>query len=239
MKKLYKILDWDSKHFGYKVARVDADNIGLTQLNKLIKELSGNDVRLVYCFADSMDTTSNKTAKVCDGFLADEKVTYIRNVAEKIKPVNDTNVTSYLGKPLNSRLRYLALEAGIYSRYRIDPNFKNGEFEKLYSEWIKKSLSAEIAKDVLVYRIKNKEMGFVSLEDKDGRCNIGLIATDPQYRNKGVGTKLVEASLRRAAAWKYKEIEVVTQKSNIIAGKFYEALGFEIKSIVNIYHFWL
>lgn len=239
MIKKYEILDWDTKHFGYKVAKVDANNIGLSEYKELIIKLSKKGVKLMYFFADLGDNISIKTAKTSGGFLADEKVVYIREVPIISKPENLKNITSHFKKPLTSQIKLLALEAGKYSRYKIDPNFMNGEFEKLYTEWIKKSLNGEIAKDVLVYEINKKNVGLITLGDKDGKCNIGLIAIHPEHRNKGIGTNLVNAGFVKAAGWGYKKIDVVTQKSNFNAGKFYESLGFKVKSIVNIYHFWL
>jgi ribosomal protein S18 acetylase RimI-like enzyme len=34
-------------------------------------------------------------------------------------------------------------------------------------------------------------------------------------------------------------VEVATQKANEGACRFYNAIGFEIKSIVNVYHLWI
>lgn len=236
---LFRMLDWDTEHFGYKVARIEAKSLNSDGLQNILSALLKEKVKLVYWFIDPKDKISNKAAIENEGFLADEKVTYLTKVPPKMEPLQDENVKSYLKKPLSDPLKFLSLEAGVCSRYRMDPNCVQGEFERLYTEWIKKSLSGEIAKEVLVYKNKNKEVGFITLGGKNGRCNIGLIATDPLFRGKGIGKALMHVAFEKAVQWGYKEMDVQTQKANVGACKFYERCGFELESIVNIYHFWL
>lgn len=231
-------LDWDSRFFGYSVGKITDAGLSLEEVKNLLLD-SKKKFKLIYWFLDPKFQEANKTARGSGGSLVDKKVTYLIKVPRNVKVDKIRRIESCLKKPLNPLLRFLALKAGVYSRYRVDPNFENGEFEKLYTEWIKKSLRGEIAKDVLVYRIKNKEVGFVSLGDKNGRCNIGLIATKPEYRGKKIGKKLVEAAFKKALDWGYKEMDVVTQEANRGACRFYEKMGFKLESKVNIYHFWL
>jgi dTDP-4-amino-4,6-dideoxy-D-galactose acyltransferase len=235
----YKVMEWDTKFFGYKVAKAEVKNLNLNRFNKLLKKLSVNKVKLIYYFVEPKDKVSINTAMQNGGYLVDEKVTYSRSIPRKKRFLKDEKILSYFKKPLNNQLKFLSLEAGIYSRYKVDPNFKNGEFEKLYKDWVKKSLSGEIAKDILVYRIGKKEVGFIALKDENGKCNISLIAIDPKYRRKGIGKKLMNAAFGKAIEWGCKEMLIMTQKANINGCKFYEDCGFEIKSIVNVYHLWL
>ncbi len=233
------MLDWDTAHFGYKVARIEAESLSFDELQNILSILSKENVKLVYWRVDSKDKNSNQATVGNKGFLASERVTYFVKIPQPIDCLPDENLKSYLKKPLNDQLKFLSLQAGIYSRYRTDPNCIRGEFEKLYIEWIQKSLNGEIAKDVLVYKNQDKEVGFVTIGIRDNRCNIGLIATDPQLRGKGIGKKMISAAFGKAVMWGYQEMDVVTQRANVNACRFYEKCGFELESVVNVYHFWL
>ncbi len=236
----FQKVDWDTTHFGYGVARIDLAGIGnLVDLNQRLEYTRSCGIRLVYFFVPSEDFEANNLVKRAGGFLADEKITYLANVAGGLKLENTFNIVSYLGKPLNDRLMLLSFEAGVYSRYKLDSNFSHNEFIDLYTEWIRKSLNGEIARDVLVYKEDETEVGFITLGERDGRCNIGLIAVDKDYRRKGIGEKLVGEAFQKASEWGYGQLDVVTQKANISACRFYEKIGFEAESVVNIYHFWL
>ncbi len=239
-KKLFQILDWDSKHFGYKVARLNASRLTPSELKRVLSNLLKRDIRLVYWYINPKDKVSNKAAQENNGFLADEKTTYVKSVSPEAKNITLSNhIKSYLHQPLNDQLLYLTLEAGIYSRFKVDPNCKEGEFEILYTEWIKNSLNGKIAKDVLVYVEGGKEIGFITLGEKDERCNIGLIAVDEKFRGQGIGEQLMSEAFKKAWEWGYKEMSVVTQRTNRGACSFYEKLGSVVESTVNIYHFWL
>ena len=160
-------------------------------------------------------------------------------VVSRPTPARSRHIQSHLGYPLNDLKKLLALEAGVYSRFKVDPNFRGREFENLYTGWIKNSLNGDMARDVLVYRIGNKEVGLVTLRDANGRCNIGLIATDFKYRRRRIGEKLMNAAITKAADWGHKEMDVVTQKANVASCKFYRQMGYKIEFRTNVYHFWL
>ena len=51
--------------------------------------------------------------------------------------------------------------------------------------------------------------------------------------------QLINRTKQTAFELGLKNIEVPTQYDNKQACRFYEACGFQIKSITNIYHFWL
>lgn len=238
-KKNYEILDWDSERFGYKVAKITTEDVDNKSFRNLLKDLSSKGIRLVYFFVPPKNKSLNRVAVRNKGFLVDEKVTYLKELPKKSRKKKHVGIKSYLKRKLVPRLRFLSLEAGVYSRYRVDPHCEKGEFEKLYTEWIKNSLSGKIARDVLVYLNKGKEIGFITMGEKNGRCNIGLIAVDPAFRSEGVGGKLLDAAFDKAVRWGYREMDVVTQMGNIGACRFYEKNGFKLESVVNIYHFWL
>lgn len=239
-KKLFKTLRWDSKFFGYKVAQIQVSHLTSNNLRKLLSKLSSSSFKLVYWSVDPKDSISNTAAKTNRGFLADKKVTYLKDLSNYPKQnLNYQKLRSHLHRPLNKYLLSLALQAGFYSRFTRDKNFRHNEFTRLYTKWIERSIKGDISTDVIIYLEKNIERGLVTLELKSDHGIIGLIAVDKKSRGKGIGKKLVNAALSRFKDLGIKVVEATTQKANISACKFYEKLGFVEKDVQNVYHFWL
>jgi len=230
-------LDWDTKTFGYPVYRINSFDFP-GQFKEILEQIRQKKGRLVYVFLDFEDFIMNQTAVKNGGILVDEKITFIKNIGEEIYR-KDTKIISYLGHRLNQNLVRLAFQAGEYSRFKIDRNFKNNEFEKLYEKWMENSLKGVIAKDVLVYIEGNVELGVVTIGEKNGKADIGILAVDKNSRGKSIGTKLVNAAFSLIKKWGFNQIQVVTQRKNEIACRFYERIGFRIERIENVYHFWL
>lgn len=239
MQTNYKILNWDSQFFGYKIASIQAKNLKLEDLEEIMTRLRDQNVKLAYCFADPADELSNSSFESFSGLLVDKKVTFFKKISE-----TDSFEGSQFIKPFNrdyasDKLKSIALQSGIYSRFNVDPNFTNREFEKLYLEWINKSIQKEIAREVLVYYENNDEKGLITLGFKDNSGSIGLLAVDEKERGKSIGKKLVQSALLYFKEKNANIVEVVTQIENKGACSFYESLGFEVKSCVNIYHLWI
>lgn len=234
----YEHLKFDSNLFGYKVAKINKVQMDKKTLKVVLSELSGDGVKLVYWAINPRDARSNLSARENGGLLVDEKITFIKSIGED-EYGKDTRIISYFGHELNQNLVRLAFQSGEYSRFKIDKNFKNNEFEKLYEKWIENSLKRVIAKDVLVYIEGNVELGIVTIGEKNGKADIGILAVDENSRGKSIGTKLVNAAFSLTKKWGFGQIQVVTQGKNEIACRFYERLGFKIEKMENIYHIWL
>ncbi len=235
----YQLLDWDTKFFGYKIAAIQTLNLGSNELEKIITELKDQEVKLAYCYVNPDDEISSSSLKNASGLLVDKKITFYRGVDDAETFSGFSNIKSYRQSFASEKLRSLALQSGINSRFKTDPNFKNNEFERLYIEWIERSVQRIIAKEVLVYFENDDEKGLITLGLKKNAGSIGLLAVDEKERGKSIGKKLVHEALRYFNEIKTETVEVVTQSDNIIACGFYRSMGFETKSIVNIYHLWI
>ena len=238
---IYNQLEWDSQFFGYKIAAIRAQNLELNELNKTIGELSEQGYKLAYCFVRPDDETSNSSLQSASGLLVDEKITFFMriNEADNFTAPPFDNIKSCKIDSASEKLKSLALQSGIYSRFKTDPNFHNAEYERLYLEWIEKSVQRKIADEVLVYCENEKEQGLITLGIKEYTGSIGLLAVDEEERGKSIGRKLVQSALVYFREKKINIVEVITQNDNKGACGFYKSMGFEVKSIVNIYHLWI
>ena len=239
-KKLFQLLEFDTKLFGFKVAKILVSRLSLKELRSILNELKNLRVRLVFWQSASSDKASQKAARKLKGFLSSEQVTYVINLKKNGPPPKIfTKIETYKAKAPTTTMKQLAIQIGLLSRFGVDPKIPKKTFYKLYHTWIKNSVKGIAADKVLVIREKNKIVGMITLSSKNGRGDIRLIAVDNKYRKKKLGTNLINAALKYFIKKRYTKAQVVTQKSNIPACHFYEKYGFREEAVDNFYHFWL
>ncbi len=223
-------VEWDSAFFGYSVGRVDLDSFETVKPEEFYS-LSA-EYKLIYIF------TETELLDLPDSIqLIDKKVTFKRKTANSPFLGDVSNIHSYYG-PISDDLLTLTLQSGIYSRFRLDKNFKCNEYEKMYKIWIEESLNRKNALEVFVYTEGGSLLGFITLGEKKGIADIGLIAVSEQSRGMKIGSSLVNYAVFKSFNIGYSEIQVVTQLENLAAIKLYEKAGFNYLKTICIYHYW-
>lgn len=220
-------LEWDSKFFGYPIGRIDVGQ--QTSLN--LNMLNLNEYKLIYLFSENelLEVEMKENAiqlvdiKVQLGKSADPKA----KINQQVVPIDS----------LSEQLINLALQSGVYSRYKLDIHFKNNEFERLYTTWITKAVN-DASTIVYGYIDEGFLAGFITLSIKNNSVDIGLIAVDEQKRGLQVGTKLLAAADAFAVENGIKKITVNTQFENKKAMSFYTKNAFNILNRTYIYHLW-
>ncbi len=239
-KEQFQLLKFDTKIFGFKVAKILPDKLPLAKLRDILTELKNQKVRLVFWQSKSSDQKSQKAAKKLGGFLSSEQVTYLLNLKKLASlPKTAAKIEIYRAKTPSASMKQLAVSIGALSRFGTDPKIPKKIFHRLYHAWIKNSVTGAAADRVLVVRDKNKIIGMVTLSSKNGRGDIRLIAVDSKCRGKKLGTKLAYAALKYFIKKGYAKAQVVTQKANLPACHLYKKCGFRLEKIDNFYHFWL
>lgn len=220
-------LKWDSEFFGF--------NIGKLISNK--KEESYDfpiDYKLVYQFSDL-------EILELDRMLVDRKCVLTTELNEVDFEENiDLEILDYDSLKHNySALYSLVLQSGEYSRFKRDTNFSSESYERLYKEWLNRSLSKELASDVLVATIDNQVVGFITMFEKTSElADLTLLAVDLQYRGRNIASNLIKKLKQVAKLKGYKMMQVVTQLDNKPAMNLYQKNLFEISNITYIYHIW-
>lgn len=213
-------LSFDSSLFAYPVGKFEAGDLWneASFLNQV------KDFHLVYIFSKKpIEINSDRI------YLSDTKFTFEKQLDAPRE--GDPEIKLYSGE-LNEQLLSLALESGVYSRFKTDPGFKNGEFEKLYKLWIQNALNQ---KEVWV--AKNLA-GFVSCHLSGTESSIGLIAVDKNQRGKGWAKRLVKAAENFAFLHGAQTLKIGTQIKNNPAVNLYQSLGYELVDKVFVYHYW-
>ncbi len=223
-------LKWDTDFFGYKVGKLLLNDNNLDE-NLLIN----NDFKLIYLFSN--EPLSEALVKKHNLFLSDEKIDLITNVSNLTdnKFENENLVELNI---LDDNLLDLTFQSGHFSRFKIDSNFKNNEFETLYTAWIEQSISHENADKVIGFSINNKVVGFITFVLKNNMFDIGLIAVNEQHRSLKIGKQLLAYVFNYSLSKKVDFVTVTTQNKNQGALNFYLQNGFSINQTTYIYHLW-
>lgn len=239
MNNKLELLDFDTNLFGYGVARCSLPVKNEKTLSSLINLCQNLGVRLVY-YITAPNSESSIFLESSGCKCVDEKNYYQKNLINNFNEYEFDNLEFYLGKTLNNELLELFLASGEFSRFRLDSNFQDNEFYKLYKLWGEKSLTGEISTNIIVYKDKelNKVLGLLTFNIQDDQCTVGLIAVNHLYRNRRIGRKLMLFMESHLSKLSISKIIVPTQGHNERACHFYEGLGYLKEKVEKIYHIW-
>jgi len=181
---MVKNLEWDSDFFGYPVGLKIINSIDEFHLNPLLEELK--KFKLIYIFSDVELPKNSKLNHV------DTKVDFYKSLENDFEVLEteefDLKIHSY------EELLDLAFLSGNLSRFKVDSNFSNNEFEKLYKEWVNNSINKKIAFKTFVKTVQKKVVGFITLGEKDAdTAKIGLIAVNEMFQGKRIASKLIKS----------------------------------------------
>lgn len=239
-KKTYsiKILDWDSKQLGIKVAHIDRfdtkpnDSSGIHKLIEAIKKdclknkikylLARFDIsnwNIIQCFLDNDFMILDIILKwrlVLSNIL-------INNTSKaKIRPFKETDLPF---------LMKIAKESFIFDRFHSDLKISKNCADLLHAEWIRNACHG-FCDMVLVALVNKTPVGFISLNySQSNKSKVGiidLVAVDAKCRGYKIGQSLVNSSLTYFKKT-VNEVEVGTQLRNLSAWKLYQKVGFKLQ----------
>jgi len=178
----YKLLSWDTKFFNIKTGRIIPASLQENQLVSILVEMRKEKFKLVYWASEQQNTYE---LQAYSSMLADKKTTFEINLQNiNLDKLPLPKAKPYCSSFPFSQLEKLAIQSGVYSRFALDTNFPHEKFTALYKTWIRKSVSGEMADEVLVIMQNNHIAGMVTLAIENGVGDIGLIAVDEKFRGR-------------------------------------------------------
>ncbi len=224
---IIKHLDWDSSFFNKKIGLLELFN------DSNFFEIQ-NDFDLIYVVSDKDIAIEIKDYKQSH---SENKIVFSKKIFQK-NDSTDANIFLVLEDSIKEEIYELAFESGKFSRFKLDPNFDQLEFEKLYRKWVDNSFNNEFADSVLVYKEQNKILGFVTYKVWDKYATIGLIGVCLKHQGKGIGKKLMQSVEMDLANKGLDELRIPTQLQNEMACRFYTKMGFVILEKKILKHYW-
>jgi dTDP-4-amino-4,6-dideoxy-D-galactose acyltransferase len=220
-------VSWDSDFFGYTVGKVNfTSDEDFTTFLKIDK----NAFRLIYIFSQNeLELVDEDTKKV------DTKLTYTKIIENKTINAPNISIKEVTIKEENFEpILQLAYLSGKYSRFKLDENFKNEEFKKLYKVWITNSKQKKI-----IVKCKNESiLGFVLYSIDKDKAIIELISVSENAQGQGIASELIREIEKIGQENKCNTLEVVTQGINLPATNLYKKNNFNISNSILIYHYW-
>lgn len=228
---MIELLEWDSHFFGYKVGRLYPTSPAM--LGNALIQAKQKGYRLI----DVRTPVSPEWTDHCTqagGILVDKK-THLERITPSggIAPLPE--ILAYKQVHSCPALDRLALASGTYSRFRIDRNFCQQEFERLYLHWVAKCINDPNC-SIWIY---GNYQGMISLCQKEQTMQIILLAVLPNYQRGGIGKKLIQQAFYVAQQAACLRVHTTTQGLNPKSMHFYAACGFRVLHQELVFHFWM
>lgn len=228
MRYSWELLDFDTKLFGFRVAKITDVEKGvveslITDLKK--KKIQYATYRLPAENLPLVHELERAGFIVVDGLISlriDLKGVTLSLIEKNIREAKREDIPE---------LRKIARGAFLLNRFYNDPLIPKDKAPLVYERWIENSVLGKKADKVLLFE-KEEIAGFVTLEKKglpgNWRGRIPLVAVSKNYQGKGIARKLINAALARFKEWGVENVEIDTAMFNIAALRAYQACGFKI-----------
>jgi dTDP-4-amino-4,6-dideoxy-D-galactose acyltransferase len=229
---MIEYLAWDSQFFNLKIGRFETSSLRKSDIQKILEQKINQQYNLIYLFAEKLEKKAENEFVKNKIFPIDKRVSFSKLVS--FRNALSGQIKLYNG-PNTGSLLELAILSGHKSRFKKDPRLSH-RFEDLYEQWIKKSITGEMADAVFVAKSDSLIEGFITIKKDEDQGKIGLIAVSPVSQGKGLGTRLMQAADFWCFQNRLKTCSVITQLDNKNACLLYKKNGYKMERIEFVYH---
>jgi len=231
-----RFLEWDSKFFGRRIARANANRLTQELLRQVQSWCDAERIDCLYFLADSADAETVRLAEEADFHLVDVRVTLEHDLAGITPDHGSGGVRPFQPADLQA-LRAIARASHRDSRFYYDENFPDSLCDSLYETWLENSARG-FAEAVLVGEHQARPAGYITCHFAGAAGQIGLFAVAQEAQGRGLGQQLVNAALGWFERQGASEVTVVTQGRNVRGQRSYQKCGFSTRSVELWYHYW-
>lgn len=231
------LLDWDTRHFGVRIARVNRVHPTEQTLGEIDAWCRANRVDCLYYLGES---TSGDNLLAAYGY---EQID-VRVTLEWLPPQNlprlgeNTDVTTRRATESDlSILRGLVRSQTWTTRFAVDSRFDQGRVKDLYVEWLNRSFD-EDGSHVMLAEHGGEVAGLVTASMRVGEGSIDLVCCADGWERQGVTTLLVVQTMAELAEKGCQTVRVVTQERNARALSLYKRCGFAVVESRPWLHKW-
>jgi dTDP-4-amino-4,6-dideoxy-D-galactose acyltransferase len=227
-------LEWDSHHFGCRIARVQCQLTPATAQGA-IAWCRENHVDCLYLTVACNDAQAVRVAEANGFQLVDLRVTLEHQLVGPLPPPPSVRLCRESDIPA---LSDIAAASHVHTRFYADGRFPRERCDALYRAWIERSCRGW-ADAVLVADHDGWPVGYVACHLHPNQTgSVGLMAVAAGHRGFQLGTQLVNAALQFFLDHGRTRVLVVTQGRNLEAQRLYQRCGFVTESMVLHYHRW-
>lgn len=232
-----QFLAFDTEIFGIRCGRIEIydEYLSEIEINNILNEARDLNIKhLVVKIPSEWVQVCNILEnfkfkiKVCSLFL-EKKVIKSTNIIDNISLYEGDNDNRLIDITVN------AFPSG--TRFHFEDKFSAEQIKLLYGKWIYNLINNMNTK-ILVHKEGTIITGYIAVELKEHPDKIGhlaLFAVDKNYRNKGIGNKLLSA-VDSYIPEKTDRLSVITESINYSALKIYVDNGFSIRKSWHVFH---
>lgn len=234
-----QLLEWDSAHYGMPVGNITGSIDTPDSLDAALASAQAQGIRLAFWLSSDAFAPNPRSLRLYGG----QRIVGYRRYARPINNVDrdqasDPRCESAVGAAPDQALIDLAVQAGRCSRFHLDKRLPDGRFEAMYETWIVRSLSGELADDVLVIRdTHDRIQSLVTYRTSKAAVQIGLVCTTEAAQGAGCATTLLSEVHQRIGRSGMRKVVVATQPENHAACSLYEKSGYSVDLAGSYYHF--
>ncbi|MEO0093834.1 MAG: GNAT family N-acetyltransferase [candidate division WOR-3 bacterium] len=255
--------EWDSQHFNCLVFKIPyliaafnqpqnvQETIKASLIEKILKALIAQSPVYVFTRLPDADVTSIRSLQRLGFTMIDSLITFAQILPNSFGSADSFDTVSLIetiesNLELPPELLVIARDAFRYDRFHTDPiiaELVGSGLNNLYADWIvngwreNRILLAlgpnRTITGFLIYRIETISYFAQKI------ATIELIATHPDYRNRGIGKRLVTKALDLFVAKGARIASVGTQAQNFPAIRLYQSCGFKIITSFVSFRKWL
>jgi GNAT superfamily N-acetyltransferase len=237
-----ELLEWDSGHFGFPIARVAGDTLTPDSAEAIDEWCIEQGIRCLYFLADADDA---ETARVAAGHgyrVVDLRVTIrfsIERVAQLPSALPEFMEVRDATEEDRDFLLPLAARSHRETRFYFDGGFPRERCDALYQAWIERGFR-DPDRTIRVPLVDGEPAGYHLLAPLDP-AGVGrgeLLAVDERHRGRGVGLALDASSLRLLAARGAVALLGVQGVRGLATTRLHERLGWLTEQVEVWHHKW-
>jgi GNAT superfamily N-acetyltransferase len=236
-----ELLDWDSEHFGFPIARVTGSSLDDASAAEIDDWCRERGIRCLYFSASADDAQSARVAAERGYRVVDVRITGRHSLdgLDELPQPPAGMVVRDAEEDEVPNLRALAARSHRLSRFRLDGGFPEARCDAMYEAWIERGFR-DPERRLRVAMLDGEPAGYhvQAPRGPDGTAHGELAAVDERHRGNGVAFALHVTALRfdaESGAIAHVGNHSVT---NIAIIRVHERLGYRTEKAEIWHHKW-
>jgi len=236
-----ELLEWDSEHFGFPIARVLADTLTESSVQEIDAWCLDRGIRCLYFVATPDDSETSRLA-AAHGFQVVDVRIITRRSYEGLLDLDHGPEEVKLREATDTDFEYarrLAARAHRSTRFYFDGRFPRDLCDALYEAWVERS-ARDPERRLLIPVVDGEPVGYYLLAPigSGGEGHGELVAIDERHRRKGYARAMYFGAYRYCADRGVRTQRGVDSYRNVTAIRLHEKLGFLVDEVEVWHHKW-
>jgi ribosomal protein S18 acetylase RimI-like enzyme len=246
----FQYADWDSKHFGLKIGKInyflvsDSEEEKISIAKGLMKEfnswVANNEIKLVIAKIDTIHFCPNLALQQ-ENFIFYECITH-----RTLKDLNIASDTKYRYAIESDRENLIAVfndSTFKKSHFYLDEKLDKKKIDEMYDKWIANAFTS--VSEILIVEEEGQIAGVCMFSVKDYQEQFGktiatweFAAISQDFRGRGLGNRLYEATISDCHKKGADLLDATLVAKNILSQRILNNYKFELMNSYFTFHKW-